>query len=119
MSSFASLFLSFCFASLTRISAACFAVAPGNDNPCTSVDVQQRATTGLTAVAHSCSVLVPKHFCRATTGEPRGNASMNRDQKAVAVGASSGVLLMLLLVWSLAKAIVPPAIADDSADRIA
>ena len=44
---------------------------------------------------------------------------MNRDQRAVAVGASSGVLLMLLLVWSLSKAIVPPAIADETADRIA
>ena len=44
---------------------------------------------------------------------------MSRDQKAVAVGASSGVLLMLLLVWSLSKVIAPAAIADNSADRIA
>jgi hypothetical protein len=49
----------------------------------------------------------------------QGNASMNRDQKAVAAGASSGVLVMLLLIWSLSKIIGAPAIADDAADRIA
>lgn len=44
---------------------------------------------------------------------------MNRDQKAVAVGASTGLLSMLLLVWSLSKAIAPPAIADVAGDRLA
>jgi len=44
---------------------------------------------------------------------------MNRDQQAVAVGASTGLLSMLLLVWGLSKAIAPPAIADAPGDRLA
>ena len=43
---------------------------------------------------------------------------MNRDQKAVAMGASTGLLSMLVLVWGLSKAIVPPAI-DAVGDRLA
>ena len=44
---------------------------------------------------------------------------MTNDQKAVAIGASSGVTAMLLLVWGLSKAIAAPAVADTNADRIA
>lgn len=44
---------------------------------------------------------------------------MNRDQKAVALGASSGVLSMLILVWGLSKAIAAPPVADVAADRLA
>ena len=44
---------------------------------------------------------------------------MNRDQQAVAVGASTGVLSMLVLVWGLSKAIATPAIADAPGDRLA
>jgi hypothetical protein len=43
---------------------------------------------------------------------------MNRDQRAGAVGAVSGVLSMLLLVWLLSRAIAPPTITDE-ADRLA
>lgn len=44
---------------------------------------------------------------------------MNRDQKAVGVGAATGVISMLLLVWLLSKAIAPPVIADIAGDRLA
>jgi hypothetical protein len=44
---------------------------------------------------------------------------MTHDQKTVAVGAASGILGMLLLVWALSSAIAPPAVADTAADRIA
>jgi hypothetical protein len=44
---------------------------------------------------------------------------MTRDQKAVAIGASSGIAAMLLLVWGLSNAISVPAIADTSGDRLA
>jgi hypothetical protein len=44
---------------------------------------------------------------------------MTNDQKTVAIGAVSGVFGMLALVWGLSNLIVPPAIADASADRIA
>jgi hypothetical protein len=44
---------------------------------------------------------------------------MNQDQRAVAVGALSGVFGMLLMVWGLSSAITPPAIADTAGDRIA
>lgn len=44
---------------------------------------------------------------------------MTRDQKAVAIGALSGVASMGLLVWLLSNTIAPPAIADDPGDRIA
>ena len=44
---------------------------------------------------------------------------MNQDQKTVAVGAASGILGMLVLVWGLSSVIAPPVIADTAADRIA
>jgi hypothetical protein len=44
---------------------------------------------------------------------------MTHDQKTVAVGAASGILGMLVLVWGLSSAIAPPVIADTAADRIA
>ena len=48
-----------------------------------------------------------------------GEFAMTQDQKTVAVGAASGILGMLVLVWGLSSAIAPPAIADTAADRIA
>ena len=44
---------------------------------------------------------------------------MKHEQKIVAVGASSGVVGMIAMVWLLTKAIPAPAIADTAADRIA
>lgn len=44
---------------------------------------------------------------------------MTQDQKTVALGAASGILGMLVLVWGLSSAIAPPPIADTAADRIA
>ena len=43
---------------------------------------------------------------------------MNRDQKAVAVGASSGLVTMVLTVWALSEIIAAPNVADGAADRI-
>ena len=44
---------------------------------------------------------------------------MTRDQKAVAIGASSGIAAMVLLVWGLSRLIPAPAMADTAGDRIA
>jgi len=44
---------------------------------------------------------------------------MTQDQKTVAVGAASGILGMILLVWILSSVIAPPPIADTAADRLA
>ena len=44
---------------------------------------------------------------------------MTRDQRAVGIGAVSGVASMGLLVWLLSTALHPPAIADTTGDRIA
>jgi len=44
---------------------------------------------------------------------------MTQDQKTVAVGAASGILGMLVLVWGLSSVIEAPGIADTAADRIA
>ena len=44
---------------------------------------------------------------------------MTNDQKAVAAGASSGIVGMILLIWGLSSAIAAPDIADSAADRIA
>lgn len=48
-----------------------------------------------------------------------GEFAMTHDQKTVAIGAASGILGMLVLVWGLSSAIAPPAIADTAADRMA
>ena len=44
---------------------------------------------------------------------------MTQDQRAVAIGAGSGTLTMIVLVWGLSTLIAPPAIADAAADRLA
>src|SRR6476620_9950199 len=44
---------------------------------------------------------------------------MTQDQKKVAIGASSGIAGMLLMVWAFSAAIDAPAIADTAADRLA
>ena len=44
---------------------------------------------------------------------------MTEDQRAVAIGASSGTLTMLLLVWGLSEIIPSGAVADTAADRLA
>ena len=48
-----------------------------------------------------------------------GEFAMTHEQKTVAIGAASGILGMLVLVWGLSSAIAPPAIADTAADRMA
>jgi hypothetical protein len=44
---------------------------------------------------------------------------MNVEQKIVAVGAASGVVVMALSVWALTKALPTPLIADMLGDRLA
>src|SRR6476659_7957771 len=43
---------------------------------------------------------------------------MTQDQKKVAIGASSGIAGMLLIVWAFSAAIDATAIADTAADRL-
>ena len=43
---------------------------------------------------------------------------MTRDQRTVAVGAASGVITMVLLVWLLSSLIEAPSISDTAGDRI-
>jgi hypothetical protein len=49
----------------------------------------------------------------------REGEAMTRDQTAVAIGASSGIAGMVLLVWGLSSYIPAPAIADTAGDRLA
>lgn len=44
---------------------------------------------------------------------------MKQDQKIVAIGAASGVIGMIVMVWLLARVIPASAIPDTAADRIA
>ena len=44
---------------------------------------------------------------------------MTRDQKIVAIGAASGIVSMVLLVWALTNLIAQPAVADANGDRLA
>jgi hypothetical protein len=44
---------------------------------------------------------------------------MTKDQKTVAVGAASGIVTMILLVWALSTAISPPGVSNSYADRLA
>jgi MAPEG family len=44
---------------------------------------------------------------------------MTKDQRIVAVGASTGIAAMVVLVWLLSWAIPAPAVTDTAADRIA
>jgi len=44
---------------------------------------------------------------------------MTKDQKTVAIGAASGIVSMIVLVWLLSKTIPAPAIADTAGDRLA
>jgi len=43
---------------------------------------------------------------------------MTQDQKRVAVGASSGIAAMLVMVWAISRSIAAPALADNG-DRLA
>jgi hypothetical protein len=44
---------------------------------------------------------------------------MTRDQRIVAIGAASGILIMVGLVWLLSTLLPAPTVADTAADRIA
>jgi len=44
---------------------------------------------------------------------------MTKDQKTVAIGAVSGVVAMVTLVWALSRTIAPPAIPDMAGERLA
>ena len=44
---------------------------------------------------------------------------MTRDQRIVAIGAGSGIVIMVGLVWLLSSLIPAPTIPDTAADRIA
>jgi hypothetical protein len=44
---------------------------------------------------------------------------MKSDQKIVAIGAASGVILMAATVWVLTRTLPPPAIADRLEERLA
>jgi hypothetical protein len=44
---------------------------------------------------------------------------MTKDQCTVAIGAASGIVSMILLVWLLSSVIEAPAIADTAGDRLA
>jgi hypothetical protein len=44
---------------------------------------------------------------------------MTRDQRIVAAGAASGIVVMVLLVWLISAVVTPPQIPDTAADRIA
>jgi hypothetical protein len=44
---------------------------------------------------------------------------MKQEQKIVAIGAASGVVLMALSVWFLTSVLPPPQIADVAAERLA
>ena len=44
---------------------------------------------------------------------------MTKDQKAVAIGAASGIAGMILLVWGIATYFPEPHVADGNGDRLA
>lgn len=44
---------------------------------------------------------------------------MTQDQRAVAIGAASGTVTMILLVWGLSSIIAAPAIEDTASGRLA
>jgi len=44
---------------------------------------------------------------------------MNADQKVVAIGAASGIAVMVLSVWALTSVLPAPAIADAPGERLA
>jgi hypothetical protein len=44
---------------------------------------------------------------------------MTKDQRTVAIGAASGIVSMVLLVWLLSSLIGPPDVPDTAADRLA
>jgi len=44
---------------------------------------------------------------------------VTKDQKTVAIGASFGIISMIVLVWLLSEAISAPAIPDTPGDRLA
>lgn len=44
---------------------------------------------------------------------------MTRDQRTVAIGAASGIVGMILLVWALSSMLPRPDVADEPAARLA
>jgi len=44
---------------------------------------------------------------------------MTKDQKTVAIGAASGIVGMILLVWIIASSIPEPVVIDSNGDRLA
>ena len=44
---------------------------------------------------------------------------MTKDQKTVAIGAVSGIVGMILLVWAFATGLPEPAVIDSNGDRLA
>lgn len=44
---------------------------------------------------------------------------MSKEQKTVAIGAASGIVLMVVLVWGIASYMPLPNVADTYGDRIA
>ena len=44
---------------------------------------------------------------------------MTKDQRTVAIGAASGVITMVLLVWLLSSTIETPSVGESAGDRIA
>jgi len=44
---------------------------------------------------------------------------MTKDQKTVAIGAASGIVGMMLLVWIIASSIPEPVVIDSNGDRLA
>ena len=44
---------------------------------------------------------------------------MTKDQKTVAIGAVSGIVGMILLVWAIATGLPEPAVIDSNGDRLA
>lgn len=44
---------------------------------------------------------------------------MTKDQRTVAIGAASGIISMVLLVWALTNVIPQPGVADTNGDRLA
>ena len=43
---------------------------------------------------------------------------MTKDQKTVAIGAASGIILMVLLVWAISNLVGQPAFPDTSGNRL-
>jgi hypothetical protein len=66
--------------------------------------------------AQLCNML-PSAMCYTTAAFP--GMVMTKDQRTVAIGAASGIVGMILLVWALSSAIPAPDIADEAGARLA